>query len=344
MKDVILTADLHLTSVARDKHRFGLFKWLRAQQKKLRADTLFILGDLTDAKDYHSSVLVNKVVDELAQTAESFSQTYILKGNHDGVDPAMPYFRFLNAIPRVRFIIQPQTIGLGCGSRVLALPHTRNEQDDWKGIDFHERGLDCILAHFTAAGSESESGFVLGGVTWEALKKTPVPIISGDVHVPQEIGLEGATTWLTYVGTPYHVRFLENEQPTPRCIHFDAKGKRNDIHFRCPRRRTYVVSKPEDLSKADLQQGDQVKVRVVLDRADFGLWFDYRTKVREICTGAQVELMGVELVRKEEKKRPKLHIAKASSLTPQDMFEKYVKAKGIDAALADAGRNLLQAS
>ena len=52
----LLTSDLHLTDRPNDAYRWDfLSKWLWG----IRFDSLVILGDLTEEKDCHSSVLVN---------------------------------------------------------------------------------------------------------------------------------------------------------------------------------------------------------------------------------------------------------------------------------------------
>ncbi|RPI87194.1 MAG: hypothetical protein EHM40_23155, partial [Chloroflexi bacterium] len=80
----LVTSDLHLTDRPRDAHRFGLFKWLAKKQRKHGVKATFILGDITDKKDNHSSALVNRVVNELTQLEPP---VYVLKGNHDFIDP-----------------------------------------------------------------------------------------------------------------------------------------------------------------------------------------------------------------------------------------------------------------
>ena len=78
----LLSADLHLSDRARDSHRFGLFPWLKKQQQKNKVDATFLLGDLTQEKDRHSSALVNRIVEELLTLTPP---VYVLRGNHDGL-------------------------------------------------------------------------------------------------------------------------------------------------------------------------------------------------------------------------------------------------------------------
>ena len=91
----LLSADLHLSDRARDSYRFGLFPWLKKQQQKNKVDATFLLGDLTQEKDRHSSALVNRIVEELLTLTPP---VYVLRGNHDGLNPNSPFFKFLNSI------------------------------------------------------------------------------------------------------------------------------------------------------------------------------------------------------------------------------------------------------
>ena len=90
----LLTSDIHHTSRAADAYRWDLWPWAREQITKNRLKALFILGDLTDNKDAHPAELVNRLVDEIQQTAK-LCPIYILKGNHDFIDPTTPFFKFI---------------------------------------------------------------------------------------------------------------------------------------------------------------------------------------------------------------------------------------------------------
>ena len=65
--NILLLADLHLTTTSRDEYRWKLFPWLYEAIIKNTVKYLFILGDLTESKNYHSAQLVNRIVDELCK-------------------------------------------------------------------------------------------------------------------------------------------------------------------------------------------------------------------------------------------------------------------------------------
>ena len=104
---MIITSDLHLTDRARDEYRWELFPWLIELVEETGSDEVLILGDLTDAKNNHSAELVNRMVKELTNLP---AHVYVLKGNHDYVDPDQPFFGFLNEIPGVRFVTHPEML------------------------------------------------------------------------------------------------------------------------------------------------------------------------------------------------------------------------------------------
>src|SRR5882724_7118261 len=97
----LLTSDLHLSDKPRDAYRFGLFPWLAKQQKAHNVDAIFILGDLTENKDRHSAKLVNQTIESLLTLRPP---VYILRGNHDGIDPGSPFFKFVNSIEGIKLI------------------------------------------------------------------------------------------------------------------------------------------------------------------------------------------------------------------------------------------------
>src|SRR5713226_9416852 len=113
----LISADLHLSDRPRDEYRWGLFGWLAKMQAKHDVTATMFLGDITQDKDKHSATLVNRLVDELIGLKPPI---YILRGNHDGIDPANPYFRFLSTIEGVQFIVEPTVI-----DGVAFIPHCR---------------------------------------------------------------------------------------------------------------------------------------------------------------------------------------------------------------------------
>ena len=87
----LLIGDPHLSDRPRDDYRFALFDQVRVWQDIHKPQATFLLGDLTHEKDRHSAALVNKTVEGILKLKPP---VFILKGNHDYIDPENPFFKF----------------------------------------------------------------------------------------------------------------------------------------------------------------------------------------------------------------------------------------------------------
>lgn len=198
----IFTGDFHLTDRPRDEYRWSIFDFLVEQ----KADVYFILGDLTDAKDHHSEGLVNRIAFELRLLAV-LGPVVILTGNHDyTTDTKKAFFRFLNEVDKITFVRVPDLLVFS-NIPYMILPHSKNPLEDWADIDFKGK---TVLCHQRFEGAEIENGVRLLSGTPTSLFKGAERVISGDVHVPQEIGP------VTYVGSPFPIRF--GDHFTPRIL------------------------------------------------------------------------------------------------------------------------------
>ena len=96
-------ADLHLTEKRRDAYRFAVMEYIAELIEKHNVSTLLILGDLTEAKDYHPATLVNDIVD-IFYSFSCLAEVIILTGNHDYIEADCPFFHFLKHFKRIRWI------------------------------------------------------------------------------------------------------------------------------------------------------------------------------------------------------------------------------------------------
>ena len=334
--NTLLISDLHLTDAPRDSYRWKLFDWLIEVMPQHDVKNLFILGDITDAKDYHSARLVNRLVGALLGLYRRGGLHYIhlLRGNHDGTDPHCPYFEFLGQYPSIRYISTPFTFPLN-GQDVLALPHSRDPQKDWDGVEMHN--VDLILMHATVRGAVAENGQVLEGVPPSLLATARrAKIYSGDVHVPQKLGR------VEYVGAPYPVRF--GDSFVPRAILLE-KGKARDLLPPAIRRGVITV----DATQAGLaglsaySKGDQVKVRVRLNPSEYLDWQKIKKNVTAACTEQGVELCGLEL----ERTPPRRLLRKSGAplqqqRTPQDILKAFCAANKVDGSSAAVADGILE--
>lgn len=325
----ILCSDLHLTANPRDAYRWDLFPWLVKQAAKNNARTVAILGDLTDAKDYHSSQLVNMVACNIKVLASNGVQVLILKGNHDYLQTGHAFFEFLSLLPNVTFINTPLDTSSE-GEACMWLPHSKQPAKDWHGMDLsHYRH---VFMHQTVSGSIASNGQAMPGESLPDILANAGKVWSGDIHVPQVIG------GVEYVGSPYHVHFGDSFKP--RCIVLEEDGSARDIRFRTLSRRTVDIEGPKDIEGLNLASGDQVKVRVHLKRHQVHEWQAIRRDVNNRLTILLVEVCGIELVAPKPRVRAGL-VNTPHSSNPEDVVLRYVEQQELGGDMLNVGLDLL---
>lgn len=279
----LITTDIHLSSRPKDEYRFGLFDWLLKQQKKYEVDATFILGDITQEKDNHSSALVNRTIAELMKLTPP---VYILRGNHDGIDPNNPFFKFLSCIEGLYFIVKPKYL---LDLNVALIPHCRDQAE----LDAACAKVGCpgayFMAHQTFEGAIAETGARLSGLSASPIELLkPRAVWSGDVHKPQQCGP------VTYVGAPFHVRFGDNFEPRVLLI---ENGKEQNLYFDCPRKWTLHVKDSDSIKNHKaLRSWDQVKLIVEMAREDVVEWAAHKSRILAACKARGLEVYGIDLV------------------------------------------------
>lgn len=335
LKNCLLVSDLHLTVNPRDEYRWKIFEQMKTYVTKYKIGTVIIAGDLTDAKDNHSSLLVNRLVHQLAvlaQETKPYPRVVILRGNHDGVNPDWPFFMFLNSLNGVEFIAYPKRDTIA-GATVILLPHTRIPEKQWQyWLPKCELAEVCI-AHMTINGAKSEHGQVLKGVDKKWLHEIGIPIYSGDVHVPQVIKN------LTYIGAPFPIKFGDNF--SPRCIYFDRDGEEYVIDLKNIKRALVVIKSKNDLTKLDsLEENDQVKVRITLHRSSLPEWVRLQASVKLRCNKAKIDLVSCDLRLEED-----IEDEEEELIGPiLDPFADYCTSKNLRPRLVQVGKKCLKAA
>lgn len=330
----LLISDLHLSSTPRDSYRFAVFDKVKEYSDTPRREPIeriWILGDLTDAKDYHSGLLVNLICAHVADLAK-LAEVHIVRGNHDGIDPEWPFFNFLHLIPDVFYYAKPTY----AGRNTFVLPHSRNPNKDWNGIDvwLAKTKIDQVMMHMTFKGAISESGVLISDLEVPAqLRRKGWNIYSGDVHVPQQVGN------VTYVGSPHHVHYGDKFQP--RMLHITVKG---DLSIPLVGIKRMMLDVESAAALKDLEgavtKGDQAKVRLHLDESRLGEWQQERHKVMAICDKLGLDVAAVELIRTKSS-RPLLAHNKTQRRTPQEIMAQYVAAHDIAPSSAAVAEMLL---
>ena len=330
--NVLLLADLHLTANPKDAYRWRLFPWLIEAVAKHAVAFLVILGDLTESKDYHSARLVNQIVDELCRLN---IRIIIVPGNHDGIDPGCPYFRFLGQFEQITY---HQTVFMGplAGRQVLFLPHTKTPEN-WETSLLYD--AEVIFMHQTVSGAKSETGIGLEGMAATVLAGAKrAKIWSGDVHVPQKIGA------VEYVGAPYPVRFGDSFKPRAVLL-TDSLRKATDLetpHF-ARRTVTLLPGKVQVLTDEGLHKGDQLKVRIRMTRSQYVDWEKEKRAVLATCTKLGVELCGLEVEKVEETPVAKVprRGATPAATTPAQVLGAWAEKQKLDKPLVEAGQQIL---
>jgi DNA repair exonuclease SbcCD nuclease subunit len=340
----LAVSDLHLTANPRDSYRWDIFPWLINTCARYQVKTLLVLGDLTDAKDYHSAELVNKVSDAFAsfrsQEADStIEKIYILMGNHDYLKTGQPFFHFLNHYDYIEFITEP-LIRLSEYSTVALLPHTKTPASDWSKIDF--RGVDLVFMHQTVSGSVASNGMELSGELDNQLKAVlprslpkDAQIYSGDIHKPQCIGD------VTYVGSPYPVHFGDTE-----ILKYRALLLAPDLSVRSlypPNiHRISIKGNLTQVKSWKLDAGDQVKIKLQLGSEDRQHWERIRREAEDHFKSQGVQILSLELSSARQRVPLVSRVKESQPSTASDLILKHVESEGIGSYLYELAQEIIK--
>lgn len=332
----LLTADIHLTDNPRDEYRWGLIPWLVDQAFDTGAHQVLVLGDITDAKDKHSSFLVNRLTTSL-QASPKELDWFFLKGNHDYIDENWPFFEFLDALPNVHFIKNPEEHNLKIGAErvpCLFLPSTKDWEREWKGYSWND--YDFIFTHQTFEGCLTENGTTLDGVPPSVFADFRGQVYSGDIHVPQKVARN-----VEYIGAPYHIRFGDSFYP--RVLLVDSMGKRKPLRFPCQGKHLVEIREVEELQEYDeILSGDQVKVRVSLRRADYPRWSDIKADIREFAMEKGWVLFGPELKALDPIPEPDgPRVVQSANASPVQLLTTYASERQVETDVFKAGLEIL---
>lgn len=344
MTKILITSDLHLTDHPNDSYRFDFLNNLGAVLKKEKINDLFVLGDLTDRKNNHSADLVNSIIDHLSELA-NYCQIHILRGNHDCSAAELPYFLFLNqGFNNIHMYANPTQLGSDTtqfGYDVLMLPHSRDPINDWKDIIL-TKNTKYIFMHQTITGSRASNGAIMEGLSTEFIREKfgKIPIISGDIHVPQTIGT------VTYVGSPYHVHFGDHKFD-PRFFILDTTTNklRDCIYSEAPRKIRLTVLEPDDLKTYTFKAGDQVKIDLKLTKADWVNHDQYKTAIKTFCDEHKLVLKGIVITELDKTElEQSIKQTKQNDVidySPKNIFNSFCNERKVDNKLINLGKSFL---
>jgi hypothetical protein len=340
MPKILITADLHLSENPRDEYRHQFMHGLVGIVKRRKPDALLILGDLTQEKDRHSSVLVNSVVNHLDLLADE-CPVGVLMGNHDYANESFPFFAFLGRIPNVTWIDRvmdgarlPNGLARVLGN-ALFLPHTRSYQEDWAEAIPAFGSFKWIFAHNTFNGANVGFGRELEGIPLDIFPRK-ARVVSGDIHVPQTFGP------ITYVGAPYTVNYGDDYKP--RLLAIEGGDAHSVSVASWPQKRLITINDVADLDALSetLNAGDLCKVRASID--DMGTWHSTRKAIEKwgADIGVIVQRMEPVIVAKSIKRR--VRIKESDQHSDRDVLEQFGRRHDVDDKTMKLGVELLELS
>lgn len=316
---ILFCSDTHFDDKDRNEYRWGLFPWIKQVIQENNVSTLIHGGDVFHHGDRYTSRLINRFIDNIMDISTGLENIYILKGNHDEIDPNNPYLRWINNIPKLHFFINPLDILIE-DKKFLLLPHSRDPISTWESYKELIHQADYITCHQTFNGAVSENGQQLEGVSASIFKETKAKIYSGDIHKSQVLGN------ITYIGTQYPINF--GDSGLFRAILLDPKtGKVEDLIYHSIKKHMLTITTPDDLTKLSINKGDQVKVRLALD--DLVHWKDQRDAIIDYCKSNSIDLFEVEAIKKDAVSIIEAQKSKLVAMNPMDLFHRYCELNAI---------------
>jgi len=335
---LLLFSDPHIVDAPTEEYRWEfLEKSLPSLAKQYGVDKIWCLGDLTDRRDRHSGTLVNRLVKVVRTLPVPLK---ILMGNHDGALGYKEghYWEFLTEIDGVEYFTEPTFV---FEMNLLALPFSPTPLESWKNYSLNQ--YKCVLMHQTVAGALIEGNRKISEQDGHKLPVLPrgVPIYSGDVHRPQQVGP------ITYVGTPYPVRFGEDWPGRVLIVDSSNYSKYEEIILSSIRR-TILDLNPANLEKLKTggwKSGDQLRVRFSLNSQNLANWPEDEARIRDLVAATGATLLSVEALLSEEITTESKTLASSTNLEeldPKDTLRLFAKEESISQELLDTGISILE--
>jgi len=324
----LLVTDLHLTDNAIESYRWNIFEFLYRIVKAKKVDRILVLGDVVDRKDRHSGSLVNRMIYEFGKLC-CHTKVTILAGNHDKPLNGPYYWEFL-CTEDLAYITKPTF-----QDDVWLLPFTANPVEDWKELDL--ASAKALFMHQTVVGSLVEGGRRIDYSPYEMPALPKIPIFSGDVHCPQDVA------GLTYVGTPYPVRFGENWKHRVILIENEDFENYKEIHVPGIKRLILDIKSASELPK--LKAGDQVRIRFALANESFQDWPIEQEKIKLWAKKCGVEVVSMEAsMIGEGFGQDVSNINKLETMPPEELIRKFGLEKKLEENVISVGIQLLEES
>lgn len=309
----LIISDLHLEDTPLTEYRWGVFDFLEEVVNTEKIDSIYILGDLTEKKDNHSSKLVNRIVDNLLRFKQDI---IILKGNHDYFD--MPFFKFLSYMDNIHFISVPTSFENG----EVFIPYSKElDLTPYKNIKY-------LFLHHEFMGAKLHNNYTLDRGLEPLTAK--YKIYSGHIHQKQKIGD------VIYVGAPYPIYFGDNDYQGG--IFIINNGDYKFIPYNTIARWGITVSSLDDLKKINLKPKDQIKLRLKLDRHELHLFDKLVGEIRVFLKKLDVSLVSSTLEPIKNTERQKYECTKKETTT--EIIDRFSKAEKLPENYIVRGKEL----
>lgn len=326
---MILTADLHLTDSMNDEYRWQVFEKIAAARAvSKQPQKLYILGDMFDRKDRHSSALLNRTVDTLIHLMNDGFDITILSGNHDKHAHAeKSYWDFLGELrgKGITYITRPVLC-----SDLLLMPFQVDPIATLQKFDM--KALEAVFMHQPVTGAVGEHGMKL------KIDRSPIfprhlKVYSGDIHTPQKVGR------VEYVGAPHPVNFGDGYKC--RLLRLDKEyGITEEIILHPPSKHLFRVHSMAELAAARTRPGDQARVEFHVAADKLEQWAVDREAIGAWATERKVRVASIETIidAHTSKGVPQAAVFDAD---PTDTLAAFATSEGLEETLVTVGMDLL---
>lgn len=338
----LIASDLHLTIKPEHEYRWRFMEWLADQANCDDVTAVLLLGDISDAKDFHSALMVNRTVTAISElTVFRRKPVHILFGNHDGPSQDRPFWKFLEQVQDVHYHTKLDVAHLPAKGRAVPCLMSPWGTEGAAIVELqHPEAIPVVFAfmHASVDGVTVENGTVLPGhVPNKFLPRgKKVKVWSGDIHLAQKIGD------VEYVGAPYHCRFGDNFKG--RVIKQDPHKpfEYEELHFDgSPSLHTLKVAATNASLPEYLKPGDRIKLTVQSDRPFLpGEWREHVKAVRAQCEERGVELVAAALERPVVKTDS--YQAPSGRRSDEAIVRTYAQQQNYDPATTEIGVGLVK--
>lgn len=321
----LLCADLHLDDNPANDYRWNIFNQIEVTCAETGCREVWVLGDLSDRRDRHSSILVNRLVEVLTKLNTLGIHWHIYPGNHDMPLEGPAYWTFLGNVSGVTFYDKPTLVG-----KALVLPHAPNPDEAWADLPKYNAPLDAILLHQCITGAKV-SGREMKGSSIPDFFQDAKHVWAGDIHDPQKVGC------VHYVGSPHPVAFGDRYKCRMILVR-DNWSFAREVILDPPKKEVITIRSFSDLQGVKLKAGDKVRIRVELDASKADEWPELERRIGKWAERKGAELASTEalLVSVEGDQKDVENWA-----DPRKVLDSYMTEQGLKDPLTDIGREVL---